>query len=248
MILRLLSYNIRHGGVGREARIANVIRQCDPDIVMLQEATHPAVVERLAGETGLAHWASQREHSAAFLSRIEIESHRWHQPHGVRRPFLEIKPAGFDLPLFNIHLSAVHSNFTERRRIRELRALLATLHPHKGKPHAVTGDFNTLAPGELLDHKRLPLRLRFAAWATGGRVKYETIALMLANGYSDGYRSLHTGPGFTFPTWDPHVRLDFVFLPTEFTGRIKACEVMYDVPNVKDASDHFPLLSQIEVP
>ena len=38
-MLRLMSYNIRFGGVGREERIAEVIRHVDPDIVVLQEAT-----------------------------------------------------------------------------------------------------------------------------------------------------------------------------------------------------------------
>jgi len=41
--LRLLTYNIRRGGDGREAAIAEVIAQAAPDVVMLQEATHPGV-------------------------------------------------------------------------------------------------------------------------------------------------------------------------------------------------------------
>ena len=53
MTLRLLSYNIRHGGVGRVEAIAAVIRGCAPDVVVLQEATRPDVVRALAGETGL---------------------------------------------------------------------------------------------------------------------------------------------------------------------------------------------------
>ena len=48
MTLRLLSYNIRHGGVGRVEAIAAVIRDCAPDVVVLQEATRPDVVRALA--------------------------------------------------------------------------------------------------------------------------------------------------------------------------------------------------------
>ncbi len=48
VILRLLSYNIRYGGAGREAALAAVIRAAAPDLVVLQEATNPQVVERLA--------------------------------------------------------------------------------------------------------------------------------------------------------------------------------------------------------
>ena len=55
-MLRLLTYNIRHGGHGRVAQLANVINACAPDLVLLQEATDPGNVERLAEATGMADW------------------------------------------------------------------------------------------------------------------------------------------------------------------------------------------------
>ena len=39
--LRILSYNILKGGVGREAALSAVISTCEPDIVILQEAYRP---------------------------------------------------------------------------------------------------------------------------------------------------------------------------------------------------------------
>ena len=39
MKLSVLSYNIRHGGVGRIEQIANVINAQSPDVVIFQEAT-----------------------------------------------------------------------------------------------------------------------------------------------------------------------------------------------------------------
>src|SRR4029078_7798578 len=45
MTFRLMTYNIRHGGRGREAPIATVINACTPDLVLLQEDTHPSSVE-----------------------------------------------------------------------------------------------------------------------------------------------------------------------------------------------------------
>ena len=44
MTLTLLSYNIRYGGVDKQAELAEVIRTVAPDVVLLQEATHPAIV------------------------------------------------------------------------------------------------------------------------------------------------------------------------------------------------------------
>jgi exodeoxyribonuclease-3 len=246
--LRLLSYNIRYGGVGRESQLAEVIRACAPDVVVLQEATSPQVVERLAAETGMNISAARPGHSLAFISRLEIAHYEWHHPRQTRRAFLEIVPAGGEARIFGIHLSAVHSNWTERRRVRELRALIEVIEQHREGFHVLVGDFNTLAPGELLETRRLPPRLRALVWLSGGRIRYQTIQIMLDAGYLDGYRMLHPDErGYTFPTWDPHVRLDYVFVPPAFAGRLTACQVVDgEPPSNAHASDHFPLLALLE--
>ena len=58
---------------------------------------------------------------------------------------------------------------------------------------------------------------------------------------------LHPGqPGFTFPTWDPHLRLDFVFVPQAALPRVKSCEVVGG-REAAAASDHLPLLAEIDL-
>jgi exodeoxyribonuclease-3 len=147
-----------------------------------------------------------------------------------------------------LHLSAIHSKWTERRRVRELSALVKAIEKHQGGFHVLVGDFNALAPGELLDARRMPARLRALIWLSGGDIRRDTIRIMLEGGYVDGYRSLHPEEkGFTFPTWDPHVRLDFVFLPGPFAGRLSSCQVIDHANGVAQASDHFPLLAHLDV-
>ena len=248
MSFKLLSYNIRHGGVGREAQLAEVIRGCRPDLVLLQEAVRPDVVERLAAETGLPNWAALRGNSLAVLSRAPLAGHEWRPLVRPGRGFLEVVLSGTDCRLFGVHLSAVHSSWTERRRVREINLLLEGIKAHRQGFHLLAGDFNTLAPGELLETRRLPPRLRPFIWLSGGRVRYQTIQVMLDAGYADGYRNLHPAdPGFTFPTWDPHVRLDFVFLPAGGARRLKECRVITDGPGIAHASDHFPLLAHVDL-
>ncbi len=248
MSLKLLSYNIQRGGLGREAALAEVIGEAAPDVVILQEATRPHVVERLARETGMEDWGARDGNSLAFMSRRKVARHEWHRPRGARHPFLEIVPAGTDLLIFGLHLSAVHSRWTERRRMRELHATLGSIERHQRGFHVLAGDFNTLAPGELLDWRLLPPRLRPLVWLSGGSVRYETIKIMLDAHYLDAYRTLHPlDPGFTFPTWSPHVRLDFFFLPDRFIERLKECRVLNTPSAVSKASDHFPLLASLEV-
>jgi exodeoxyribonuclease-3 len=247
VILRLLTYNIRRGGGGREAALAQVIRETGADLVVFQEATRPEVIATLAGECRMPYWAAQRGTSLGFMSRAAVERHAWHQPRGSRHAFLEIAIADSPVRVFGVHLAAVHSAWTERRRVRELRALLAAIAQHQHGLHVLAGDFNTLAPGELLDIRKLPYRLRTLVWLSGGKIQWQTIRQVLAARYADAFRALHPDrSGVTFPTWSPHIRLDYVFLPEAFVSRVRACEVVTS-ETAGAASDHFPLLAEIEI-
>ncbi len=239
--MRLLSYNIRYGGAGREDALAATITASAPDVVLLQEATRHAIVERLAEATGMPHWGTSRRQSLGFLARRRVEHFEWHQPRGSRHAFLEVVPAGGGVRLFGVHLSAVHAAWTERRRVGEVRALLRTVAAHAGGFHVLAGDFNTLAPGELLDTRLLPLRLRPFVWMSGGHIRWRTVQQVLDAGYVDAYRAANPGEtGFTFPTWNPHLRLDYVFVPAAFASRVTACEVVAS-DTATGASDHLPL-------
>jgi endonuclease/exonuclease/phosphatase family metal-dependent hydrolase len=245
--LRVLSYNILRGGAGRERQLAAVINEQAPDIVMLQEATRPDVVERLAALTSMVNYGAMRGRSLAFMSRVPIREHHWVRPRWAQHAFLEVVPERSDLRIFGLHLSAVHAAWTEARRVRELRGLLAAIKQHGGTHHVLVGDFNTLAPNERLNIAKLPLRLRVLVWLSGGRIRWQTIAIMLGADYVDGFRHLHAAdPGPTFPTWDPYVRLDYVFLPRSFVGKLQACEVAATPDVVRVASDHLPVLAELD--
>jgi endonuclease/exonuclease/phosphatase family metal-dependent hydrolase len=131
--------------------------------------------------------------------------------------------------------------------MREVRALLDAIKPAQDRFHMLVGDFNTLAPGELLNMQKLPMRYRILAFLLGGRVTYRTIQIMLDAGYLDSYRRLNTDHGFTFPAWDPHARLDYIFVPKNFTDRVISCEVVSDIEQPAKATDHLPLVAEIEV-
>jgi endonuclease/exonuclease/phosphatase family metal-dependent hydrolase len=244
--LRLLSYNIELGGVGREAAIGGVIKSCDPDLVILEEATRPEVVRRLASDCGLPTFGASIGDSVAFLSRIEIKHYEWHRLLLARRRFLEIELAS-GVRIFGVHLSAIHSNVTEQRRTVEVGALLRAMQPYREAFHLLAGDFNTLAQGAAFDPSRLPARLRALYWLGGGRIRWRALAMMIEGGYADGYRVLHQDEGYTFPTWDPQVRLDYVFVPSAAASAMRSCRVLYDAPGARQASDHFPLLAELSL-
>jgi endonuclease/exonuclease/phosphatase family metal-dependent hydrolase len=247
--LRLLSYNIRFGGRGRERALAETIVAAAPDLVVFQEATDPAVIERLAEVTRFPFWAARRNHSIGFLSRQEVEYHEWHYPAGARHSFLEIVPAGGRTRVFGLHLSARFSKWDERRRAREIRSLLDGIKRHQDGFHVLVGDFNTLAPGEVLEVSRMPAWIRALIWISGRKLQRETIQLMLDAGYGDGFRMLNAEDrGYTFPTWDPHVRLDYLFVPGIFANRLAKCEVITEPKErIRAASDHCPLVAELKL-
>ena len=247
MKLRLLSYNIRYGGTGREAALAATVAAAAPDLVLFQEATEPRVIESIARAAGMSHWAARAGHSTAFMSRVAMVHQEWHRPRPCRRAFLELQPEGTETRLFAVHLSALHTDWMERLRVRELAALLRSIERHQRGFHVLAGDFNTLAPDAILDWRRLPRRLQILGWLGGRRIQWQIVKRMVAAGYADGYRTLHAGDhGFTFPAWDPHVRLDYLFVPEGAIDRVRCCEV-FEGGEAGTASDHLPLVAEIEI-
>jgi endonuclease/exonuclease/phosphatase family metal-dependent hydrolase len=248
VIVKLLSYNIRFGGRKRQKQLTEVIRAVAPDLVVFQEAIDPEVIKNLAAATGLPFWAARREHSIGYISRHEISHHEWHYPAGAKHSFLEIEIKGSEARIFGLHLSSMFSKWAERRRVREIRALLKSIEKHQQGFHVLVGDFNTLAAGELLDVRRMPAWIRGLVWLSGRDIQRETIQIVRDAKYADAYRSLHPDDkGYTFPVWDPHLRLDYLFVPERFTSRVLQCEVMADLPVALVASDHFPLLAELDL-
>jgi len=244
--VRLLSYNIRFGGTGRDAPLAAVIKACAPDVVVLQEATDPNIVARLAESTGLTDFGARAGHSTAFLSRLPVAHHAWHSPRGAKHPFLEVVLEEHRLRIFGLHLSAWFSNWSERRRAREIRMLLEGIREHQHGFHIIAGDFNALAPGERLQVAQMPRWIRAMVWMSGRDIARETIQAMLDEHYVDAWRRLNTeGEGYTFPTSGAHVRLDYIFTPERYASRIASCKVVTSAPEAAAASDHYPLVAEV---
>jgi exodeoxyribonuclease-3 len=93
----------------------------------------------------------------------------------------------------------------------------------------------------------MPRWIRAMIWLSGRDISRDTIQTMMDEDYVDAWRQLHPNdPGFTFPTWDPHVRLDYVFVPRRDAERVCVCEVLWTPEKlVREASDHAPMLVEV---
>lgn len=247
MAVRLVSYNICFGGQGRESPIAEVLLHIQADIVVLQEATNPATVERLAHALRMPFWVAHERYSLALLSHLPIMYHRWYPARWLKHPFLEAVIGAFPLRVLGVHLQPYFSRWSEQKRVREVKFLLEVSSKCKEFPHLLVGDFNAIAPGDAVKIEQMPAWIRLLIWLSGKRIQREAIKTLLQSGFVDSFRWLHPDQdGFTLPTPTPHVRLDYMFLPPALSKHLRECSVIKTAIALK-ASDHYPLLAVLDI-
>lgn len=244
MALRVVSYNIRFGGGRRVPLIGAFLSSLEPDIVVLQEATDRYAVDRLAELTGLPHVASSPGVSVAALARSPFASTTWHSPPGIRA-FLEFRPSASDLRFVGLHLPSGLSGRGERRRLRQLEAMAATIGPASADGTVLIGDLNSVAPGDQPRVAAMPLWLRLLL-RFDGPIRTEVLDRLLSAGWVDVFRRLHPDePGYTLPAIAPQVRLDYVLAGPPLLPRILQCEPARELEFAR-ASDHLPLVTVID--
>lgn len=241
--LRLATYNIRWGlgadGVHDLERTARVLRAIDADIVLLNEvdinwrrsgnADQPAYLAAAAGYPhvyfgpALRTWASGRLglslYGNALLSRFPLENTRTVPlPAGPGREpraavLAEVELAGATLTVLGTHLGLNRGD-----RLAQT-ARLAALAGSQAGPVVLMGDFN--AEPEAPEVRQLLDAGLVDAFAQAGAA----------------------GSGFTFPTGDPRVRIDYVLVSPDLAPRVVAAG-----PLAVDASDHLPVVVDLDWP
>jgi endonuclease/exonuclease/phosphatase family metal-dependent hydrolase len=263
--MKLLTYNIHHweGADGRVdvARVAQVIRQSEADVVALNEVFHPAItqpgdrplLEAMAHTLDVAYVFGETlpffpeagfpaAYGNALLSRYPIRSAEAHlmvdlpgrEQRGLLRAALD---TGHTAPLvvYVTHLDHRH----EEARLAQLKSLLALVARFAPHPHLILGDFNALAPS---DYDAPPNKLQKSGREviTGGQV----VTHLLHTGYADAYAAAGQGPPETWPTPDPTARIDYAFLSPPLAARLRCCR-RWDTPLARVASDHLPVLVEL---
>ncbi len=233
--LRVATYNIHRcrGLDGRTipARIAEVIRAIDADVIALQEvvgasATTPGHAEELGALLGMG-WVMAPvrqlrgcQFGNVVLSRFPIRHHTQHdlswktcEPRGCQRVDLEVGPQ-HTLHLYNVHLGTA---FLERRH--QAARLSAIVHDRRvGHPKVVLGDFNEWMRGlatQMLSERLQSIDLR-----------------------------AHLRRRRTYPGVFPVLHLDHIY----YEGRVEVVKV--ELPRTRlslMASDHLPLVAELRV-
>lgn len=232
--LRVATYNIHRcrglDGRTNPARIADVIRAIEPDVIALQEVVGasphaPGHAEELGALLGMGWVMAPARHlrNALFgnvvLSRFPIRHHAQYdlswktcEPRSCQR--VDIDVDGDTLHLYNVHLGTA---FLERRHQAE--RLSTILHDRRvGEPKIVLGDFNE--------------------WMRG----------LATDILSDRLQSIdlrgHLRRRRTYPGVFPVLHLDHIY----YAGNVEVAKL--DLPRTRlslMASDHLPLVADLRV-
>lgn len=242
--LRVLVYNIHAGKdaarVDNLARVADLVRRSRADVVLLQEVD--SLTARSGGVDQLAALTRLTGLQGAYGRTIE------YQGGGYGLAVLS------RFPIASHHLVPLPSEPMESQpgRVRELRgALVAVVLTPAGPVHVV----NTHVDAAGRDHWRRQEAARLVLLtdslrATGARLLLggdlnstpeSFVQSVLRDGaLRDAWTACGSGPGFTFSATEPVKRIDYLYL----TGRSTCSEAqVLDT----DASDHLPLLVQVQL-
>lgn len=249
--MRVMTYNILDGGVGREALVSEVVRAARPDVVILQEIYRSGLVEALAAKLSMHHFIAEGNSTRhmALLSRLPIRSAAAYRPyppiqHVALEAALEHPQIG-PLWLFGVHLLPMLSMAREAWRTWEISAILGRVGNRRRGPCLVAGDFNTVARDDPVKVDPAPSLRRKLRWLQSKRVFRTAVSRMQAGGFYDCFRQLHPDQaGYTLPTPDPGVRLDYIFASAPLAVRLQHCEVLTAPAAVQRASDHYPVVAE----
>jgi endonuclease/exonuclease/phosphatase family metal-dependent hydrolase len=217
------------------ARIIQVLRELDADVIALQEVLSVNSDERkadqakqIAGELGVYHcFGENRKHFGAsygnvLLSRFPLRSNCNHdisqgrrEPRGCLQADVEL-PGGVILHVFNAHLGTA---FLERRK--QARHLLSTAilhHTQLTGPRIILGDFNE--------------------WTRG-----LTTDLLAAHFQAPDLRK-HLKRSRTYPGVMPFLHLDHIYFdPSLHLERL----TLHRSKTALIASDHLPLVADFSL-
>jgi exodeoxyribonuclease-3 len=250
MPLRVMTYNILDGGENREAHILDVIQTAKPDVVVLQEVFTEDFLKFLSNSLGIKYYigAGNKKRKVALLSTLPVLTFKSHHPvFPIWRNFIEAEieyEPNKAARIIGVHPIANLAVVLEVWRMWEAKYIARHVQSFQSTPCLIAGDFNAIAPGEKVQTKNMPNRLKWIIYLQGNRVYHFSIETLLSAGFTDCFRFLNSDEGFTLPPPNPNARLDYIFLNATMRAYLKNCWVVREPNSVNLASDHYPVMAE----
>lgn len=225
-VLRVMSYNVRSLRDDATA-VASAIRAARPDVVLVQEAprfarwrSHAAALARRSGLVVVTGGRTAAGNLLLCSLRLDVETSQDVLLSKDRR----LHQRGVALAVLRIEgvrfaVAGTHLDLQSAPRLRHLREIEAAIKRVAPDVAAVVGGDTNDVPGS-------------ATWAS------------LAATRTDVFAAVGRGPGETIGVNAPNRRIDALFVDA---GLRPVSAVVLDSPDIRRASDHRPLLVELEL-
>ena len=228
--LRVMTYNIKHGGESSLESVAAVIAAEAPDVVALEE------VDLLTGRSGGVDQAAR----LGELTGME---------HAFVPALLSYDGGQYGLALLSRHpiLGAERIPLPSAAEQRVLALFEVEVDPDQVVPVGVT-HFGTTGAGERQEQAAAVLAAlagRPSAILAGdlNATSSEASIAALRGSLTDAWSRGGSGSGNTIPAFFPTRRIDYIFLGADWTPRLTA-----RVPGAGSQSDHRPVVATLILP
>jgi endonuclease/exonuclease/phosphatase family metal-dependent hydrolase len=234
--VRVATYNLLNGGVGREQRLVDVVGELGPDIAVFTEATAPDVLAAVSRQIG-PHCVGR--HGTVIVSRWPISpGHADSSQLPLRSVSGIVRPhRGESLAIIGVHLMPQPLWACEAWRSWQVERIVRRARAGPAMPRVIAGDFNTLMAGDSFRRDGAPPWVRLQ-WALQGGWPRWALEKLPAAGFVDCYRACRDDEGYTVPAKNPGVRLDYVFASSELGASLCGAGVER---SSQSPSDHLPV-------
>jgi exodeoxyribonuclease-3 len=243
--MRLLSWNIQHGGGARIPRIVEEIAAYDPDVVAVTEyrTTPGAALCAAMKERGLPHVETTNppgdRNGIAVFSRAPIRLKPCPAPPESQVRWLDIDLPEYGFGIGILHVMAAGASLKSPCTVAKTRFWDAVLQAAKARlhePNLLVGDWNTGA------HRLDEVGKTF--------ICSEHFAKLSATGWIDMWRHHH--PGTTEYTWYSKrdgvcgngFRVDHVFATPSLRSRVTSCRYSH-VERDARVTDHSMVIVEV---
>jgi exodeoxyribonuclease III len=254
--MKLMAYNIFEGGAGRIDPLAEVIRLAQADVIIIAEAWDEFLFHKLADrlhmDRFLADSPTNPKGATGLLTRlpiIEAVNHAPLDPRLTRSACHAIlQTSTTTLPLIGLHLHARETLADESLRLTELPALFDIAQQFGDRPHLLAGDFNASHPQQPIDFHKLRPKTQARLASQNNEIPRDVIRTLLEHGYLDAHALHHPPADFhtSFTTSHPATRVDYLFVTPTLAPHVTSCQI-FKPEMAKYASDHYPLLAEINI-
>jgi exonuclease III len=251
--LRVVTFNIQDGAVGREVSVLNILSSLQPDVAILQEATAATPLDEWGQRLNMqvVHAGGETKRRVAILSRYPVLASSSRTPFAkLSRDQLEVSvqiSENQSVRVFGVHLAAQPFVIFEWFRQFEIKRLLRNTVLNSTVPCIIAGDFNAVGPDDKPVTQGIYWRVKLMILLQGNQFLRDAIRRLSASGFTDCYRAIHKDEGYTLPPQAPSIRFDYIFANEQLRPYLQNCYVVLEGMPIALASDHCPVVADFEL-